>query len=159
AQTSSTEPLLPNRQDDGGVAEVRSRAFSQLGISIDQALLDNLVVGSTLKLVRGGEGTAIVDPSLDDPLDQGSDLDLSQEIHGDLDVGLMMALTHFRAGLTVRNVTTPTFGEGNDRFELKRQVRAGVAVLAKSSGVLQAATVAADADLTRTATPFGDVRH
>jgi len=158
AQPNSTEPLLPNRQDDGGVVEVRSRAFSQLGVSIDQTLLDRLVVGSTLKLVRAGEGTAVVDPA-QDPLDQGDDLDVSQETHGDLDVGVMMALTHFRAGLTVRNMTTPTFGDGNDRFTLTRQVRAGVAVLAKSAGAVQAITVAADADLTRTATPFGDVRH
>src|SRR4029079_8560655 len=66
---------------------------------------------------------------------------------------------HFQAGLTVRNVTTPEFGEGNERFELKRQARAGIAVLAKSKGVVEALTVAADVDVTRTATPFGDVRH
>jgi hypothetical protein len=56
-------------------------------------------------------------------------------------------------------VTTPEFGQGNEHFELKRQARAGVAVLAKSKGMVEALTVAADADLTRTATPFGDVRH
>ena len=71
----------------------------------------------------------------------------------------MLAFPHLQAGLTVRNMTTPEFGEGNERFELKRQVRAGLAVLAKSPGFIQALTVAADADLTRTATPFGDVRH
>ena len=100
---------------------------------------------------------AALDPSTD-VLDQGDDLDLSQETHGDLDLGLMLAFPHLRAGLTVRNVTTPEFGEGNERFELKRQVRAGVAVC-EVPGVIQAVTVAADADVTRTATPFGDVRH
>jgi hypothetical protein len=158
APANSTEPLLPNRQDDGGVPQVRSRAFSQFGVTVDQALLDHLVVGATLKLVRAGESTGGVDPSKD-LLDQGDDLDLPHETHGDLDLGVMLALTHFRAGLTARNMTTPEFGEGNDRFALKRQVRAGVAVVGTSKGFVQAVTVAADADLTRTATPFGDVRH
>jgi hypothetical protein len=158
APANSTESLLPDRQDDGGVAQVRSRALSQFGVTLDQALLDHLVVGATLKLVRAGEGGGSFDSSTD-ILDQGDALDLSEETHGDLDLGLMMAFPKFRAGLTVRNVTTPEFGDGNDRFELKRQARAGVAVLTKSKGVIQALTVAADADLTRTATPFGDVRH
>ena len=154
----ATEPLLPSRQDDGGLWQVRSRALSQLGVTIGQSLLDHLVVGSTLKVVRAGEGTSALDPS-NDILDQGDDLNLSQETHGDLDVGVMLALTRFRAGLTVRNVTTPEFGQGAEHFELKRQARAGVAVLATSQGLVDALTVAADMDLTRTATPFGDVRH
>lgn len=158
APSNSTESLLPNRQDDGGEPHVRSRAFSQLGVTLDQTLLDHLVVGATLKLVRAGQGEGGVDPSKD-LLDQGDDLDLPHETHGDLDLGVMLALTHFRAGLTARNMTTPEFGEGNDRFELKRQVRAGAAVVGKSTGLVQEVTVAADADLTRTATPFGDVRH
>ena len=158
APRDSTEPLLQSRQDDGGVAQVRSRAFTQFGVTLDQSLLDHLVVGSTLKVVRGGQGTTGFDPSID-VLDQGDDLDLSQETHGDLDVGLMLAFTHLQAGLTVRNLTTPEFGEGNERFELKRQVRAGLAVVGKSPGWIQALTIAADADVTRTATPFGDVRH
>jgi F plasmid transfer operon, TraF, protein len=157
-RSDSTEPLLQSRQDDGGVAQVRSRALSQFGVSVDQSLWDHLVLGSTLKLIRAGQGSGSLDPSTD-VLDQGDDLDLSQETHGDLDLGLMLAFPHVQAGLTVRNMTTPEFGEGNERFELKRQVRAGLAVLAKSPGWIQALTVAADADVTRTATPFGDVRH
>jgi F plasmid transfer operon protein TraF len=158
APGNATEPLLPNRQDDGGLSQVRSRALSQIGVTVGQSLLDHLVVGSTLKVVRGGQGTSDLDPSKD-VLDQGDDLELSQESHGDLDLGLMMAFPQFRAGLTVRNVTTPEFGQGNEHFELKRQARAGVAVLAKSKGIVEALTIAADADLTRTATPFGNVRH
>jgi F plasmid transfer operon protein TraF len=155
---NSTGSLSPNRQDDGGVGQVRSRAFSQVGVTIGQSMWDHVVVGSTLKVVRGGEGTATLDPS-SDLLDQGDDIDLSQETHGDLDLGAMFAVTHFRAGLTVRNLTTPEFGEGNARFELKRQVRTGIAVLGRWPGFVQALTLAADADLTRSTTPFGDVRH
>ena len=136
----STEPLLPNRQDEGGVPRVRSRAFSQFGVTLDQTLLDHLVVGATVKLVRAGEDTTTVDPSKD-LLDQGDDLDVPHQTHGDLDLGVMLALKHFRAGLTVRNMTTPQFGEGNDRFELKRQARAGVAVVGTSKGLVPAVTV------------------
>src|SRR5262245_7341481 len=151
ARSDSTESLLQSRQDDGGVPQVRTRAFSQFGVTLDQALLDHLVVGSTLKLIRAGQAATDLDPSRD-VLDQVVDLDVSQETHSDLDVGLMMAFPHVQAGLTVRNVTTPEFGDGNQRFELKRQVRAGLAVLTKSSGLVQALTVAADVDLTRAAT-------
>ena len=159
AESQSTEPLLRDRQDDGGTAEVvRSRAFSQFGITIGQSLADYLVVGSTLKLVRGGEGTTVIDPSAD-VLDQGDDIDLSQETRGDLDLGVMLAFPNLKVGMTVRNLTTPEFGEGNNRFELKRKVRAGIAVLARPKSTVQSLAVTSDVDLTRTATPFGDVRH
>jgi hypothetical protein len=43
---------------------------------------------------------------------------------------------------------------------LKRKARAGVAFMtAPKSGGFDALTAAADIDLTRSATPFGDVRH
>ena len=61
-RSDSTEPLLQSRQDDGGVAQVRSRALSQLGVTVDQIARDHLVVGSTLKIVRGGQGTAPLIP-------------------------------------------------------------------------------------------------
>ena len=121
--THPTEPSEPGRQDDGGATQVRSRAFSQLGVTVAQTLWDHVVLGTTAKLVRAGSGSAGVDPSRD-LLDQGDDLDLSQETHGDLDAGLMVAFPHLQAGVTVRNLTTPEFGEGSDHFELKRQVRA-----------------------------------
>ena len=116
------------------------------------------MVGTTLKIIRGGQGTTSLDPS-HDALDQGDDLDLSQETHTDLDAGLMLAFPHVQAGLTVRNLTTPEFGDGAEHFELKRQMRGGIALLAKSRGLVSAVTLAADADLTRTLTPFGEVRH
>jgi hypothetical protein len=115
-------------------------------------------VGSTFKLIRGGQGTTGLDPSRD-VLDQGDVLHLSQQTHADLDAGLMVAFPHVHAGLTVRNLTTPEFGQGSEHVELKRQTRAGLAILAKSRGIVSAVTLAADADLTRTSTPFGDVRH
>jgi hypothetical protein len=155
-----TDAVGLDRQDVRGEGRrVETLALSQFGATIGQSLTDHLVVASTLKLVRSGHAWAAIDGSTDDPLDLGDDLEVSQQTHGDLDVGVMLAFPRMRAGLSVRNVTTPEFGEGSERFELKRQARAGVAVLTTTKGFLAALTVAADADLTRTATPFGDVRH
>jgi F plasmid transfer operon, TraF, protein len=159
AAAPSTETLAQNREDVGGEdRRVRTLALSQLGATVGQSLGDHLVVGSTLKLVRGGRASATVGASTE-PLDLGDELDLSRETHGDLDVGVMVAYPRVRAGLSVRNVTQPEFGEGSDRLAVKRQARAGLAVLTTSKGAFAALTVAADADLTRTTTPFGDARH
>ena len=159
APNGTTEALDRNRQELGGEARpLRTLAISQIGATVGQSLGNHLVVGSTLKLVRGGRASAAVDASTDS-LDQGDDLDLSRETHPDLDAGVMMAYPHVRAGLSIRNVRQPKFGEGGDRQEFKRHARAGLALLATPKSVLAAVTVAADADLTRTPTPFGDVRH
>jgi hypothetical protein len=159
APISPTESLEQNRQDGGGeVRQVRTLAFNQFGATVGQSLGDHLVLASTFKLVRGGRATAVLDPSTD-LLDQGDDLDLTGETHADLDAGVMLAFPGIRAGLSIRNLRRPAFGVGSERVALKRQARAGIAWLAKPGGGLAALTVAADADLTRTMTPFGEVRH
>jgi hypothetical protein len=56
----------------------------------------------------------------------------------------------------------PKFGdEGAGGFELKRQARAGVAWVGfgGQAGALTVITASFDADLTKTPTVFGDVRH
>jgi F plasmid transfer operon, TraF, protein len=154
-----TEALGQNRQELGGEARpLRTLAITQLGVTVGQSLGNHLVVASTLKLVRGGRGSTAVDGSTD-PLDLADDLELSHETHPDLDAGVMLTSRHLRAGLSVRNLRKPEFGEGTDRLSLKRQARTGIAVLTTSTGAVAALTVSADADLTRTETPFGDVRH
>src|SRR5437868_5182745 len=82
ALTASTDLSDRNRQDVGG--EVRSRALSQIGVTVGQSLWDHLVLGSTLKLIRGGQGGTTADMSRD-LLDQGDDVQITQETHGDLD--------------------------------------------------------------------------
>jgi hypothetical protein len=159
APISPTDGLAQNRQDVGGEArQVRTLAITQLGATVGQSLGDHLVLASTVKLVRGGRASAALDPS-SDLLDQGDDLALTRETHADVDAGVMLAFPGFRAGLSVRNLRKPAFGEAAERVALNRQARAGIAWLAKPGGGLAALTVAADADLTRTTTPFGDVRH
>ena len=50
------------------------------------------------------------------------------ETRGDLDLGAMAAFGARPAGVAVRNVTRPTFGDGADEVTLARQARAGLAL-------------------------------
>src|SRR6185295_15070430 len=52
-----------------------------------------------------------------------------------------------------------TFNEGLDPLKLKRQARAGVALSSTGRSVFGGATLAFDADLTRTPTATGDARR
>ena len=130
AATSTGSPD-PNRQDQSH--------FSQFGATVGQSLSNHLVVASTLKLVRAGE------------------------THGDLDIGAMAAVGHVRVGAVLRNVRKSSFavgtGGGEEALVLARQGRAGIAFMARSPGIVNEVTVAADADLTRTMTSLGETRH
>jgi F plasmid transfer operon protein TraF len=156
---ATTDAAGGGRQDQGA-AEValHSIALSQLGVTVGQSLGKYFIIASTLKLVRAGASASAVGAG-SDLLDRADDLDVSHDTRGDLDVGAMAAFGAVRLGLGIRNVTTPEFGDGPDRVELERQVRAGAAFLAAPRGALSAVTVAVDGDLTRTRTVTGDVRH
>jgi hypothetical protein len=137
---------------------VRSVAVTQFGTTVGQSLGDHLVVGSTLKLVRAGALSTVSSASV--PLDVADDLKANRQSHVDLDVGAMASLGHWRLGIAARNLRKPSFGDDvSEQLTLRRQVRAGVAVSSAPKGLRQGVTVAADADLTATATVFGDVRH
>jgi hypothetical protein len=157
--SSTTASASENREELGGASGlVRSRSVSQFGLTIGQSLGKHLVVGSTLKLLRAGAAATAVGGE-SDALDVGDDLKISRRTRTDLDVGVMASFQHLRIGLSVRNLTQPEFGEGDDRLILERQARAGIALLAASQGTVSGLTVAADLDLTRQATPFGDSRR
>jgi hypothetical protein len=142
-------------RQDQGTADVRLRSLvlNQFGATVGQSLGGHLVVGSTLKLVRGSLGVAVRSAS-DTSLDDAAALDGGGETHAGLDMGAMAAWGSMRLGLMVRNVTEPTFGTGSDAVTLKREVRAGVAAIPVSN-----VTLAFDADLTRNATATGDERR
>lgn len=127
--TAPTGPHAASRQDQGNL--------SQFGATVGQSLGNHLVVASTLKLVRAGE------------------------THGDLDVGAMAAVGHVRVGVAVRNVRESSFGDdrAGGPLALERQARAGFAFVARGAGVVNEVILAADADLTKTMTFVGDVRH
>ena len=92
-------------------------------------------------------------------IDAADDLDVSRHFRSDLDLGALANFGHVRLGLTVKNVTEPTFGVGVDALTLQRQARAGVAVMSVPNGAFQGWTFAADADLTTQSTVLGNVRH
>ena len=165
---SEIRPGSPNGADDSGRQEdgaagldVRTFALSEYGASFGQSLGGNLVVGSTLKLVRVGRAAGLDSGtgSARDRLDAADSADVSSETETDLDIGVMASFAHVRVGASVKHVRQPEIGEGEDAFELKRQARAGMAVFAAGGGPLSAITAAVDADLTTIDTPVGDVRH
>jgi hypothetical protein len=159
--SSNVEPT-PDRQDPGAAGvELRSISLSEYGATVAQSAGEHLVIGSTLKLVRGGRiQPSDTDPgSAEDRLERVADLDVPAETHTDLDVGLMAMFGHARAGVTVKHMRQPEFGEGDEAFTLKRQARAGVAFVTTSSGAISGLTAAFDTDLTTAETALGDVRH
>jgi hypothetical protein len=154
--STAADPAV--RQDPGadGIG-VRSAAVSQFGVTVGQSVGEHLVLASTLKLVRAGAVTGSSGASA--PLDTADDLDLSRHVRADFDTGVMATIGRLRFGLTVRNVTKPSFGDDGAVLTLDRQARVGLAVLSVPHGALEGITVAADADLTTTATVVGNVRH
>lgn len=159
APPATTAVSSENRQDqrESGTS-VRSVAISQFGTTVGQSLGDHLVIGTTLKLLRAG--SVVSAPAGTDLLDEADDADVDRQTRADLDAGAMASFGHVRLGLTVKNVFEPSFGEeGADRLTLGRQARVGLAVLSVANGSMKGVTVAADADLTTTATAVGEVRH
>jgi hypothetical protein len=150
----------PGVRQEGGATEVRLRSIvlTQVGASVGQSLGSHIVIASTLKLVHAGAATQLQGAGTAS-LDGATGLDVSGETHPGLDIGAMAVLGPARIGVMVRNVRQPEFGAGADAFTLSRHARVGAAVSSGTRGVIGAATVAVDADLTTTATVFGDERR
>ncbi len=145
-------------RQDHGLEGVRLVGFSagQFGVTVGQSLGDHLVVATTLKLLRGSVAAQMVAPPAAS-LDAAANLEGEGETRGDLDLGLMASFGAWRIGAAVKNVSQPSFGNGT--LVLTRQARAGASYTTGLLGHASAVTVAADADLTRTETLAGDVRH
>lgn len=125
-----------NRQNDGsGKVEIRPLMTSNVGITVNQTIVNGLVIGSTIRLVSGGFE------------------DLPGRTTVDFDAGAMYSAGNFRAGLTARNLRKPEFQGESGPFSVSRQVRAGVAFVPRSlpTGAHGPFSLAFDADLTRTA--------
>jgi hypothetical protein len=129
-----------------------------VGGTLVQSLVQGVAVGATLKVVRGMAATEVlaVTGDRDDLLDEGSSLPSRGSTQFDLDVGVMAAFGAFKAGVTVRNVTEPSFATPGDEAELslERQARAGVSV-----SPYEGWQVAADVDLLRTRSVTGEDRR
>jgi hypothetical protein len=119
---------------------VHALATSTIGVALLQSLGEHLVIGTTLKVLRGRL--------------------LESETKGDVDAGVMMSAGRLRLGLVGRNLTTPAFhavADGDAVATMERQVRAGGAWGSGWPGRSRV-VVAVDADLSTQAAPDGDRR-
>lgn len=153
----------PGRQDQQLPAQVelRTLALNQFGSTVGQSIGNHVIVATTVKYVQAGRtsGSVALATVGDDPLDAASDLEPDMDSEGDIDVGVMVALGWFRAGVTVKHLFEPDFGDGLNHFELEHQARAGVAMIRDSIGPFDRLTLAGDVDITEMPTVNGDVRH
>lgn len=124
---------------------VQSLVTHQTGVTVLHSLTSALVVGSTLKLVRGiAAAGSDVERITDVALDRGADLIGRATNRFDADVGVHWTSGLLRAGVTVRHLGEPTFETPDGQeFTLERQARAGAALALGS-----ATTLSADLDLT-----------
>jgi len=147
-------------REDQGRAPVLLNSFvlQQFGATVGQSLGNHVVLGSTLKLVRGALASDGSDGA-DASLDRAAELTGKTRTHGDLDLGAMAVFGAVRFGIAVKNVTQPTFQSDTGAITLQRQVRLGVAAMSPAGRTAGPVTIAVDADLTRTPTATGDARH
>ena len=164
-QVSEIQPLpstgtTPAGRQEGGATEVRLRSIElfQFGATVGQSIGSHLVVGSTFKLVNGGDAF-VVQTGGTPSLETAAAVAVNGETHGGLDMGAMAMFGPARIGLMVRNVTEIEFGSGLDVFTLKRHARLGGALSTGTRGVVGSGTVAVDADLMNTTTALGEERR
>ena len=137
-------------------------AFStwNLGVTVAQSVGDAVVVGGTLRMVRGSAGvsTRVVD-GVSAALDEAGDLDLDGETKFDADVGMMAYVGRARLGVTVRNLVAPNWDTGSGlQLETDRLVRVGVDWGPEPVHGRRSWTIASDADLTTADGPDGERR-
>jgi hypothetical protein len=130
--------------DGAGLVTAQTLRVSQVGISVLQSVAPGLVVGSTLKLLRGGFASAAVTNSLvEGALDAGDALDVDRRTTADLDLSVMASSDLIRVGLTFKNLRSPSFGANSGTAgTLPRHARVGLAVMP-----LTGVTLAMDVDL------------
>jgi hypothetical protein len=148
--TMVTSPEAPRP----GELRLDSLVTHHAGATLVQSLADGLAVGATVKMVRGVAGSAFA-PGADaeDVLDAW-DVIGRRSTRADVDLGIMATGALGSIGLTVRNVTAPSFETGaGSELRLDRQVRGGASIL-----LLDTWKLAADVDLTTNSGPLGDVR-
>jgi hypothetical protein len=159
-----TTPLEAGVANSGSREEVRrtleALVTTTIGATVLQSITDYLVVGATLKLVRGEAArNSIGQATSGDALRLAGELPRRAETTGDLDAGVMVSTGHVRAGLVGRNLTTPAFevDEPGREVQLDRQVTAGAGWGSGWPGISRV-IVGVDADVTRRHAVDGDRR-
>jgi hypothetical protein len=149
------------------VAQEANTAFAgettgtwNLGVTLVQSLGDAVVVGGTLRLVRGGAAVATVLAGEETgALDATDDLNERSETKLDADLGLMAYVGRARIGLAVRTLVAPTWDAGETMaVETDRLVRVGVAWGPDPVRGRRRWSIATDADLTTAEGLDGDRR-
>lgn len=148
-----------------GREEVRSSVHalttSTVGVALLHSLGEYVVVGTTLKLMRGHAAAGFARTAdAGEALDAAGELSSGSETKGDIDAGVMVVVNRIRLGLVARNLTEPSFAIGSDGsqpVELERQARVGGAWGSNWPGTSRV-IVAVDADLVARAAPDGDRR-
>jgi hypothetical protein len=151
----------PDRQDPGTAALVRRIDTSQFGVSVAQAVGELVVVGSTLRLVRGEAVRALLPATLSaaSVLDRSKVLAGTDRTRFDADIGVLAYAGVARIGVSFRHLAEPTFLDADGDLpavRLERGVRAGVAFGTGRMWNQQPWTIAIDADLTRQDGPDGE---
>jgi hypothetical protein len=147
-------------RDDGNTTFRGGAATTtHLGVTVVQSLGDIVVVGTTLRLVRGSAAAATLQaPSARAALDAADDLDGPGETQFDADLGAMVYLGRARIGLTVRNLVAPDWDDTGLLLDSERLARIGVAWGPGPVRGRRSWTIAADADLTSAAAAGGERR-
>lgn len=127
-----------------GSLQVTTLETTQYGATILQSVAQGLVVGATLKYLRGGAVSGPpTAPTAGDALVASADIDRDTSGAFDLDVGVMADFVRARVGVTVRNLREPEFGGPDESaIRLSRQARLGL-----SARPVDGLTLAMDIDL------------
>lgn len=124
-------PVGNGRQPGSGLVQLDRLVTHHTGVTLVQSLFRGVSVGTTLKAVHGTVSTLVV-PDADRKalLERADDLSGEGKTKFDADLGVMAGSGKVKLGLTVRNLTEPSFSPTNDSdaFRLRRQFRGGVAV-------------------------------
>lgn len=142
-------------EDETGALAGQSLRVGYVGVTVLQTIVDGLVIGTTLKAVRGTVAAGPVDaPTAGDALDRIADLDGRARTTFDADLGLVASAPGVRLALAVKNLRSVEFDEiAGNAIRLPRQARAGIAIL-PADGL----TLAMDLDL-NTVDLMGDLRR
>jgi hypothetical protein len=158
----ATAETPPDRENEGTARVGRSLLVHQFGLSLAHSLGDAVVLGATVRVLRGALST--LNPAEGSPdvvFDALGDIDGRSRTQADVDLGVLVRLSRVRVALATRNLTSPTFrgSEGSADWELERQARLGLAVVSDPGGAgRQDWVVAIDTDLRREDTPLGERR-
>ncbi len=135
-----------------GALATRSLRVSQVGITLVQTIVQGLVVGGTIKTMRGRPNIGLADgDTAGDALDHGADIEGEAHTTVDFDLGVMVDFEKVRVGVSSKNLREAGFGTiAEIDIGLERRVRLGV-----SAFPIDGLTFALDVDLDTADLPGG----